>query len=62
MSVFKLPKRLCKEINKIMSTFWWGHMENDRKIQRLKWSKMDMSKIEGGHGFRILKAFDLAML
>lgn len=33
MSVFKLPRRLCKEINKIMSNFWWEHMKQDRKIQ-----------------------------
>jgi hypothetical protein len=25
MSVFSLPKALCKEINSLMQKFWWGH-------------------------------------
>lgn len=33
MSVFKLPKQLCKEISNMMARFWWGHMNKDGKIQ-----------------------------
>ncbi len=25
MSVFKLPQKLCKEINGLMHKFWWGY-------------------------------------
>jgi hypothetical protein len=32
MSVFLLPIILCKEINKLMQKFWWGHKENNSKI------------------------------
>lgn len=32
MSVFQLPKTLCRYINSIMSKFWWGHKENGNKI------------------------------
>jgi hypothetical protein len=31
MSIFLLPKELCKELNKLMQKFWWGHKENDKK-------------------------------
>lgn len=33
ISVFRLPKRLCKEINSLMAHFWWGHKQEDNKIQ-----------------------------
>jgi hypothetical protein len=32
MSVFLLPVTLCKEINRLMQRFWWGHKENNSKI------------------------------
>jgi hypothetical protein len=32
MSVFLLPKTLCNDINSMMSRFWWGHKENDKKM------------------------------
>jgi hypothetical protein len=25
MSIFLIPKELCKEINKMMQKFWWGN-------------------------------------
>lgn len=31
MSVFQLPRRICKEIETTMARFWWGHKQNDRK-------------------------------
>lgn len=33
MSVFSLPKRLCKELAVLIFKFWWGHKENDNKIK-----------------------------
>jgi hypothetical protein len=32
MSIFLLPKELCKDMNKLMQKFMWGHRENDHKI------------------------------
>jgi hypothetical protein len=29
MSVFQLPKNLCKDINSLMSKFFWGHKQKD---------------------------------
>jgi hypothetical protein len=36
MSVFQLPKTLCKRINSLVAKFWWGHKENLSKIAWLK--------------------------
>ena len=32
MSVFQLPKTLCKDINSLMSKFWWGFKKKDNKV------------------------------
>lgn len=34
MSVFRLPKTLCSEINSLMQKFWWSHKE---KYKRIAW-------------------------
>ena len=32
MSCFKLPDSLCKELNAMMSKFWWGQKDKERKM------------------------------
>jgi hypothetical protein len=39
MSIFLLPKTLCKELNSMMQRFWWGHQENATKTTR--WAGSD---------------------
>jgi hypothetical protein len=62
MSVFQLPKTLCKEICSMMSKFWWGHKGNDARIAWMSWSKMGRAKEKGGLGFRDIELFNLALL
>ncbi|GLT71411.1 hypothetical protein SLA2020_434320 [Shorea laevis] len=62
MSVFQLPKSLCKELNGLMNSFYWGHKANEKKITWRSWEKMGQSKKQGGMGFRDLELFNLAML
>jgi ribonuclease HI/exonuclease III len=62
MSIFLLPKELCRELNTLMQKFWWGHKENDKKISWLSWEKMGISKAKGGMGFRDLVSFNKALL
>ncbi|XP_059439943.1 uncharacterized mitochondrial protein AtMg00310-like [Corylus avellana] len=62
MSVFLLPKTLCNEINSMMSKFWWGHKENDKKVAWISWEKMGKAKEKGGMGFPDLECFNLALL
>jgi hypothetical protein len=51
MSVFKLPKTLCAEINSMMMRFFWGHKEEEKRIHWLSWSKLSLSKAQGRYGF-----------
>jgi hypothetical protein len=62
MSVFLLPKALCKEINSLMAKFFWGHKENQHRIHWMNWSKMSWSKTQGGMGFRDFVCFNKALL
>jgi hypothetical protein len=62
MSIFLLPKELCKELNSLMQKFWWGHKENDKKIMWMSWERMGTPKSNGGMGFRDLVSFNKALL
>jgi ribonuclease HI len=62
MSVFQLPRTLCRDINAMMSKFWWGHKDNDKKIAWMNWGKMGRSKDVGGLGYRDLESFNMALL
>ena len=62
MSCFKLPESLCRELGSMISRFWWGQKNEERKIPWIAWDKLCKSKAEGGMGFRDLKAFNLALL
>jgi hypothetical protein len=62
MSIFQLPKVLCKKINSMMARFWWGHKENLSRTAWLSWDKLSLSKEEGGLGYRDLEAFNTALL
>jgi exonuclease III len=62
MSVFQLPKTLCKDINSLMSKFWWGFKKEDNKAAWMSWSKLGRTKERGGLGFRDLEWFNLALL
>ena len=62
MSCFKLPDSLCSELNSLMGRFWWGQKANERKLAWLSWEKLCSPKLEGGMGFRDLKAFNLVLL
>lgn len=62
MSVFKFPKKTCKDINSVIAAFWWGQNGEENKIHWQKWSKMTKGKMEGGMGFRDIEKFNQALL
>jgi hypothetical protein len=62
MSVFLIPKGICKKMTDAIAQFWWGDDENDKKMHWLAWWKMCYPKSEGGMGFRDFHSFNLAML
>jgi len=62
MSVFMLPASLCKDLNRLMQSFWWKFMANFSGIHQMSWEKMSRSKKIGGLGFRDLNCFNKALL
>uniref|UniRef100_A0A2N9IFR8 Uncharacterized protein n=1 Tax=Fagus sylvatica TaxID=28930 RepID=A0A2N9IFR8_FAGSY len=62
MNCFKLPKKLCLELERLIRNFWWGHTESSRKVHWVKWSSLCQPKSMGGMGFRDLAKFNDALL
>jgi hypothetical protein len=62
MSIFLIPKGVCKKMMDAISSFWWGDEENSNKMHRFAWWKLCYPKREGGMGFRDFHSFNLAML
>ena len=62
MSLFKLPRSLCDNINSLMAKYWCGQHQDERKIHWINWKKICTQKKNGGMGFRDLHSFNLAML
>ena len=62
MSVFKLPKGVCKTITDEIAGCWWGDGEEKKKMHWFAWWKMCVPKKKGGLGFRDLHSFNLALL
>ncbi|KAL0430336.1 UNVERIFIED_CONTAM: putative mitochondrial protein [Sesamum radiatum] len=61
MGCFRLPVSLIKEIQSMISNFWW-HNGEARNIHWISWHRLYTPKARGGLGFRDLQAFNLAML
>jgi len=62
MSVSKLPKTLCKQLNSLMSNFWWNHNRESKRVNWISWKRLGVAKQQGGMGFRDIEAFNLALL
>ena len=62
MSCFKLPNRLCEEMTRMVRQFWWGQVNNEKKVAWMSWDQMCLLKEKWDMGFRDLKSFNLALL
>jgi hypothetical protein len=62
MAVFKILKNICKAITNAMIAFWWGDIEEQKRMHWSAWWRICIPKSEGGMGYRDLHAFNLAML
>ena len=41
MNIFLLPRELCRELEKMMNSFWWGRNQNgSRGINWINWERM----------------------
>lgn len=62
MSIFKIPKQICEDINSVLARCWWGQLRNEGRVHWISWNRLCKSKKMGGMGFRDLHAFNLALL
>ena len=62
MSMFKISKKICDDINSMLAKYWWGQTRNEKKIHWIKWEKLCKSKEKEGMGFIDIHAFNLAVL
>ncbi|KAM6549548.1 hypothetical protein CsatB_021224 [Cannabis sativa] len=63
MSVFLLPLEITRDMEKVMTKFWWqSSNKNGKGIHWLSWDRLCTHKDKGGMGFRHLRDFNLAML
>ncbi|XP_072075672.1 uncharacterized protein [Arachis hypogaea] len=60
----KVPgaKDMSQEIHGILARFWWGQKGEEWRISWVSWDMMTRPKLEGGLGFKNLKAQNLALL
>ncbi|XP_024043083.1 uncharacterized protein LOC112099827 [Citrus clementina] len=62
MSVFKLPKGLCEDIQKEIVRFLWGAKKDKHGIHWARWGSISKAKNRGGLGFRELSSFNQALV
>ncbi|XP_041017886.1 uncharacterized protein LOC121260102 [Juglans microcarpa x Juglans regia] len=62
MGIFKLPKHLLHDLNKLIRSFWWGLQSQDHKIHWVARKQMNKSKKSGRLGLRDFENFNVVLL
>ncbi|WCJ35868.1 hypothetical protein M5689_017096 [Euphorbia peplus] len=57
MFVFLLPDSFCKEIQGLISKFWWGGTDKKRPMYWIAWEFVCQSKMDGGSRFQMASFF-----
>lgn len=62
MACFLLPSSLCKDLESIISRYWWQKGHGKRGIHWCTWKNLFFLKENGGLGFRNWSHFNIALL
>ncbi|PRQ37402.1 putative ribonuclease H-like domain, reverse transcriptase zinc-binding domain-containing protein [Rosa chinensis] len=62
MSVFMLPKGVCRMYQSKVAKYWWGNSGGKRGIHWSTWEVLCKHKNDGGLGFRDIGCFNQAIL
>lgn len=63
MSVFKLPSDLTKDLERMITKYWWHSNSKEKKgITWMNWDRLSRHKINGGLGFHDFNDFNVALL
>lgn len=62
MSCFKLPLSLCKQIQSLLTRFWWDASPEKKKMCWVAWDTLTLPKYAGGLGFQDIETFNDALL
>lgn len=62
MNIFPLPLDLCKDLERMINSYWWGANRAGGGIKWKSWTTLSKPKHEGGMGFRELHDFNVALL
>ncbi|EPS65500.1 hypothetical protein M569_09277, partial [Genlisea aurea] len=61
MQIFRLPRRVLSDLERLFSNFWW-HERQNRRFHWAKWKKICQPKALGGMGFKELDHFNKSLL
>ncbi|KAH9666707.1 reverse transcriptase domain-containing protein [Citrus sinensis] len=63
MQVYLLPLDLCRELERMLNSFWWGSKRyGSGGIRWMQWGRLCKPKSYGGIGFKHIHNFNVAML
>ena len=62
MSLFQIPRFVCKRLEKIQRDFLWGGGHMEKKLHLMKWATVCTNKKVGGLGDRGLYNLNIALL
>lgn len=61
-SLFKAPKSILKELEKLRRSFLWGYVENKNKLNSVAWKTVIGPKDIGGLGIGSIQSINFALL
>ncbi|XP_071688120.1 uncharacterized mitochondrial protein AtMg00310-like [Rutidosis leptorrhynchoides] len=62
LSIYKCPETVLNNLESVRASFFWGSLENNKKMHWVRWDQVLASTDHGGLGVGSLRAFNQALL